>query len=929
MGSPIISPTPFNDNGLLGESRINRVSESTPSTPRRDRHKRRIPSAWDTSAEFLTEARLPAWSASSSPRSVSSDATIRPRDIRNRYLWLAGDETPRPTQRIQQELGSNSVESFHTAQETLQSLPDIERIRIEDLNREESEATLERREEDDEPSNTIIMKDEMEIDSRGPNEEGSRSTRRIEVESGQRLSSRNLKNKDSMHIPLAAQDSTDLSPINEENSDQCISSSPHASTENVPSGLSSLYSLLVPSRNFASGSSPSNSILYVNRMLYRVELGGSQSSVQTKQDVKTFQIYSTWREYDVVVRNKTIELYKQFGELERTLPLSSYYLGINSPLDKTIALTDSQETHLFHLQCMTLASDFYLLLHHLLPPQNRKSVPNWIEVFIPDLSVRLRLPISSYPSLMSGDQNLPAEHIIENVLGLLAMEPEWCEVIKKWKEEKRVLSMCWRRRDRLEWIAWRTMITPNSDEQCSRLSRADFLVGVHAIERSHRLEIRIANHYPTSVHMPSNRATLREPPAVEGQLWSYTDFLGSKLSAGEKIAIITREWCMFILPTSEKKSRRCSAFYMQGQQGNASFNLRWIQHCDEERDGTSDELDPEQESAWDDMKWFTKVSGVIDLREIDEVYASSTSDHEEYDYVEELENEDIPVRLNRDHDAADPRIFTLKLKNGIYIVLRADTSYNAIKWAIGIYQLSLYWRRRSESDIRKHADPSLQEETSNQDLDSFWNWCVIGGCRPITMSGTLYRKHAHHRAFQRQMHILANGFLVNFKETRESSGRAVPNAWWVRSEILNLRDCYVYSGRLALSDEGNWLVRKSKSRPVTMHWKEWGMEDMPSDDGREIDFDPEGETKRFGRIYSDGTISLDLPEECTFCLWVGRQRRWYSTSQLRPRVSKKHWLGQMGKIFVFRARSRLERDKWVWALNCEIERMLREETRMR
>jgi len=79
------------------------------------------------------------------------------------------------------------------------------------------------------------------------------------------------------------------------------------------------------------------------------------------------------------------------------------------------------------------------------------------------------------------------------------------------------------------------------------------------------------------------------------------------------------------------------------------------------------------------------------------------------------------------------------------------------------------------------------------------------------------------------------------------------------------------------------------------------------------------------RRYPDGLETEDLEEETIFMISYHPYRAGFSdeggmsasSGKNIPKLSKKR------KMAVFRARSRLERDTWCWALNCEIDKTLR------
>lgn len=74
------------------------------------------------------------------------------------------------------------------------------------------------------------------------------------------------------------------------------------------------------------------------------------------------------------------------------------------------------------------------------------------------------------------------------------------------------------------------------------------------------------------------------------------------------------------------------------------------------------------------------------------------------------------------------------------------------------------------------------------------------------------------------------------------------------------------------------------------------------------------------KLFRDGLETRDLVEDTLFMLWyrphvhIAR-----GDSNNTPICS----LNSQRKVAVFRARSKMERDAWCWALNCEIERLVR------
>lgn len=73
---------------------------------------------------------------------------------------------------------------------------------------------------------------------------------------------------------------------------------------------------------------------------------------------------------------------------------------------------------------------------------------------------------------------------------------------------------------------------------------------------------------------------------------------------------------------------------------------------------------------------------------------------------------------------------------------------------------------------------------------------------------------------------------------------------------------------------------------------------------------------------------FDNDEDCTFVIWQGEQSLYIGKDKKEKGnvicFKKKTRLNNPGKIRVFRTRSKIEREEWVWAINVEIERACKE-----
>jgi len=83
------------------------------------------------------------------------------------------------------------------------------------------------------------------------------------------------------------------------------------------------------------------------------------------------------------------------------------------------------------------------------------------------------------------------------------------------------------------------------------------------------------------------------------------------------------------------------------------------------------------------------------------------------------------------------------------------------------------------------------------------------------------------------------------------------------------------------------------------------------------------------RRYQDGLETDDPEEDMLFTLWYRPQPLMVKKPNLDASPSAPSLalpsLSAKRKLLVFRTRSKLERDAWCWALNCEIEKLARDQ----
>jgi hypothetical protein len=174
------------------------------------------------------------------------------------------------------------------------------------------------------------------------------------------------------------------------------------------------------------------------------------------------------------------------------------------------------------------------------------------------------------------------------------------------------------------------------------------------------------------------------------------------------------------------------------------------------------------------------------------------------------------------------------------------------------------------------------------------------------MSGQLYRKPRRYSSFKRCHVILTAGRLLIFQDTlRKWTGVEIPHIHRELIATLDLRDCYIYSGILTETD----LLYANR----TFDSKRPGHHALP-------------------RIYlsQDGWTSRDEDSTICFVIWRPLRKSLFQALEVKEggRTSKMlrqvSMLGVPGRSVVFKARSRVEKDRWVLSIESEIDRLQEE-----
>ncbi|KAL1986103.1 hypothetical protein VTN96DRAFT_7000 [Rasamsonia emersonii] len=682
------------------------------------------------------------------------------------------------------------------------------------------------------------------------------------------------------------------------------------------------------------------------------------------------RVVAKWREYLVVCRRSseentpyTLKMYKTrvIQDVENSkvrkaayyeVPLNQKHTKVNlySSIDKTVVIWHPYKrgTRIYIVRPRSAAHavEWYTFIRQTLGWHR----PSSLLINVPDLGISLifKKPFeqSDLGAVKQGGrqegrdrEQLAAAAIISNCMKMLKDREEWADVLKEWSKTAK-MGLAWKRYDRLEWVYG------VNERQ---------MYGTIAMQTSHDLELRPKHHYSTSIKRDEEEK-VEEPAPVEGFLVRLTSQKGVQQRMGK--AFFKRHYfctqdhyLCFCKPAraapphppresvteSNIPSYREIIKDMPLQFEVNPFPLEdgqiaWL------RSGNKEFIRRHDEEAYAQSQRvlhnLSHSEGFIDLCQIREVRRVHSENRPRGSNVHgDRDTGSRPARGHSDGGSMNhvdyARAFELVLENGLVVRLQAYNTTTRDEWVTRLEMLINYWKARIAADsteLKTLRQRNLElldiDEETESILGQFackwevkraeasphlYNMCSISGCRAIKMSGQLYRKPRRHSTFKR-CHVILNsgGRLLIFQDTlRTWTGVGIPHIHKELVATMDLRDCYIYSGLLTESDLLYANQTFDSNRP--------GHHALP-------------------RIYlsQDGWTSRDEDTAICFVIWHPLRKSLFRTTEVKEggRTSRLlrqvSTLGVPGRSVVFKARSRMERDRWVLSIESEIDRLQEE-----
>ncbi|KDR82730.1 hypothetical protein GALMADRAFT_844524 [Galerina marginata CBS 339.88] len=681
-----------------------------------------------------------------------------------------------------------------------------------------------------------------------------------------------------------------------------------------------------------------------DRMLVRVSSTKSESLPQFNDAVNrtTRDLhFENWGEFLVAWRRDNIEIYRDHGapykewavghkQLSYVIPLraSRTRLSLYSFVDLTFCITCAPTTtrlnasasrwvfsgekegtniFVFKLKSRSRAYDWCWQLWRQMGGQ----IPRTIDVYNPRLSTKVTIEVSEEDQLNSAAlyQLFKRENILNLCMETLRKVPHYKYLVVGEIEKGKSLQLAWRLDATLDWM-WLETDVSGKHRDWSVLCGLAF----KQASRPPVLEIRLAGHTPTHIHLKDGKR-LNEPPSMEG----YLDRIKPNTQTKQQIYLSTHNGYLFTLntlsafPPMPPGLTPIPTAYMEPQtlrqaeirrgtnqimSATGVCDLRTIIAVRRASHPSSAHMHDQKESTNEETSWFSVWENSDDRNAEDEV-----DDGGDAGLTKHGDRTRLRIR----------RSFELLLNTGHIVRFEAYSSGVALEWIERLRALIFYWKNRHRNDAKEEIElaqaqrPRLtpltrvfQDEECAPEapadpaapypaLDTLYNWCVLDGCRPIIRGGRLYMKKGLHGQYQLVQLFLVAGHLVLFRVGPHSSLYPA-----IRKKI-NLLNAYVCSGYFA-----------AQTLPKGQY--------MPN-------------TPPPPRRYQDGLETDDREEDMLFMIWYRPQRQMTNADEdpTTTSVNMKSVpsLSAKNKTLVFRTRSLLEKDSWCWALNSEIEKIVR------
>ncbi|KAH6912535.1 Pleckstrin homology domain-containing protein [Coprinopsis sp. MPI-PUGE-AT-0042] len=650
--------------------------------------------------------------------------------------------------------------------------------------------------------------------------------------------------------------------------------------------------------------------------------------------------YEDWGEFMVVWRRDCIEIYRDHSMPGRVLLSDSKHLAFVIPLksSRTTLSLYSFVDLTFCIICPPTStrlnsnsrsifnrsregSNIFIFKHKSrsrswdwiwrLWRHRGGELPSFIDIFNPRTNSKVKVEIPFRREMDSQElfDMFSRENITTLCLKSLRLVPDWFSLVEREMTlHGKALELCWRRDASLDWV-W-------LEDDAFGKSRPWALMAGLAVAQTSKppvLEIRLTTHAQTHYHLRDG-TEIDEPPSVEG----YVERIKPSSQAKQALYLSTRNGLLFFQPvdkaypptppglaltvqnldssTDGLRRREVERGINQVMHANAACDLRNVVTVRRAFQILHPSTHDQKDAANDDPIWIWSQTEET----------TQDDDDDEGGEAALLHVADRPmVRVRRS--------FELLLNTGQVLRFETHSKRVAVEWVNRLRLQVVYWKHKHRIDAKEemelvqgrrprltpqirvcHDEEFPPEAPADMSapypaMENLHNWCILQGCNPITKGGKVFVRKGLRGEYKLMQMFLIAGHLVRY---RIKPGSCIHTT--TRKKI-NLIDAYVFSGYFA---------------SLTLPTGQFRVDKPPAP-----------------RRYQDGLETDDREEDMLLMVFyfphpaqteAGRT----PTAAPMPNVAVPP-LSAKRKVLVIRTRSRIERDAWCFALNTEIEKIVR------
>lgn len=704
-------------------------------------------------------------------------------------------------------------------------------------------------------------------------------------------------------------------------------------------------------------------VIRVDRMLVLVEKSLlKRVVVHNEGELGETRVVDRWKEYYVVLRKaKLLRLEVQLFEVSSGLTFEGkpeHRIVLNDQLkadfysasDKTMSLVEKVEDGtMVYIFCAkySLAAYKWLfiikeLIHDTLVPVINVKVEGLdmqFKIEIPSDMLRASMKPLKVLTLTEQEKGYEIqygeilEYLKEKLMHSLENIRDKHEKVNLWLLDNPQAWFCFKIYDRVEWAAVANSRT--------------FFIQTQLQSAFSVLEFRQVTRTPMIANTESGE-TFKRPSPIEGFLARVTNISGleySNLRPFYRVQYFyTAEGTLFFsqifkgTPPSPQNEfmKECDRELVRGKLPEIYYKMSfpldkndhvaWLDSPDFQR------FDKEAVEEFErKVQQVIKSDAMIDLLSVKQVNAlpmdSIIAHHR---YFQSFLWYSAP-HIIEDEDIMDCA-FEIVLLNGSKLKLMAPSRVIRDEWVERLTAHVEFWKsvrtedvlhqietrktNRAKLGISEYVDSNVSSETKELETkvaignSRLFNTSAFAMATPVLASGYLFLKYKKHANFNQYYVVLCPGYVVIFTLFQRSkvTGMWKKTPYFRHYLTLLLSQCYIYAGSTTWQD----LVESSDFTAP-------GKNDLP-------------------RSYSDGWKSSEEDTQRCFTLWFGMKRKLRhapsADTEFHKRMGDKsiqnpglttmvRKLGITGKKMVFLARSRQEREEWVYKILLEINRFSR------